>query len=64
MIITSNIRKAMTEKSSMQEASRESDYWWKSFMGNAYENHSGAVTPKMKSLLEAVRTGSYEDFDC
>ncbi len=32
----------------MQESSREDGIWWKSFMRNVYENHSGAVTPKMR----------------
>lgn len=37
----------MKEKSSMQESSREDGIWWKSFMRNVYENHFGAVTPKI-----------------
>lgn len=41
-----NIRKAKTEKSSLQEPSRESGIWWKPFMRNADENHSRAVKPK------------------
>ncbi|MBO5056408.1 MAG: hypothetical protein J6C64_08695 [Lachnospiraceae bacterium] len=36
----------MTEKSSLQESSRESGIWWKPFMRNADENHSRAVKPK------------------
>lgn len=49
-----NIRKAMTEKSSLQEPSRESGIWWKPFMRNADENHSRAVKPKAakKALLQ------------
>lgn len=49
-----NIRKAMTEKSSLQEPSRENGSWWKPFMRKADENHSRAVKPKAaaKALLQ------------
>ncbi len=37
----------MTEKSTVQEPSRERGVWWKPLMGNEWENHSGAVMPKV-----------------
>ena len=41
-----NIRKAMTEKSSLLETSRENSIWWKLFMWKIDENHSRAVILK------------------
>lgn len=43
---SNDIRKAMTEKSSLLESYRESGTWWKPLMRNVYENHSQAVVPK------------------
>lgn len=51
MIINNNIRKAMTEKSSLLESYRESSIGWKLLMRNVYENHSQAVIPKAVMLL-------------
>ncbi len=41
-----NKRKAVTEISSVWEASRESGVWWKPFMRKIRENHSVAAPPK------------------
>ncbi len=41
----------MKEKSSIQESSREDGIWWKPFMRNVCENHSGAVTPKIGGTI-------------
>ena len=54
-ITQNNIRKAMTEKSSLEETSRESSMWWKLFMRKLDENHSRAVTPKLVSVTVCLR---------
>ncbi len=50
-------RKAVTEKSSIWEASRESGVWWKPFMRKICENHSEAATPKAYANARGGKQG-------
>lgn len=53
--LKNNIRKAMTEKSSLRESSRESDRWWKSLMRKTDENHSRAAVLKKVGAAVCLR---------
>ena len=53
--LKNNIRKAMTEKSSLRESSRESDRWWESLMRKTDENHSRAVALKTVGAAVCLR---------
>lgn len=53
--LKNNIRKAMTEKSSLRESSRESDRWWKSLMRKTDENHSRAAVLKIVGAAVCLR---------
>lgn len=65
IIVMCNIGKAMTEKSSLQESSREDSDWWKLSMRNVYENHSRAVMPKMeKTIVKHYRAPALKDRIC